>query len=102
MAYPEPAQVKRVVRRIDIYFSYVRRLFGASECLYQIPRQMNHLRYNPRSQIFAKSPPSPWCEPWRLKRLELLRDSTAPGENLWTIVTQSGLREQRFGERNRR
>jgi glycine C-acetyltransferase len=55
------------------------------------------LRYNIRSQIFAKSLPTPIVI-GNLKRLELLRTKPELRENLWTIVNnlQNGLRERGF------
>jgi glycine C-acetyltransferase len=57
----------------------------------------NFLRYNMRSQTFAKSLPMPMVV-GLLKRLELLRNNPALKDNLWKIVhaLQSGLRERGF------
>lgn len=57
----------------------------------------NYLRYNMRSQTFAKSLPMPMVV-GSLKRLELLRTKPELRENLWRIVNalQSGLKEQGF------
>lgn len=54
----------------------------------------NYLRYNMRSQTFAKSLPMPIVE-GSLKRLELLKNETELKDNLWKIVEalQSGLKE---------
>lgn len=58
---------------------------------------INFLRYNMRSQIYAKSMPMPLVV-GALKRLELLRSQPALRENLWKIVNaiQSGLRSRGF------
>ncbi|WP_026475293.1 aminotransferase class I/II-fold pyridoxal phosphate-dependent enzyme [Alkaliflexus imshenetskii] len=58
---------------------------------------INYLRYNMRSQIFAKSLPMPLVI-GALKRLELLRTKPELKENLWTVVNalQKGLREKGF------
>ena len=58
---------------------------------------IEYLRYNMRSQIFAKSLPMPLVV-GALKRLELLRNHPELRENLWTIVhaIQDGLREKGF------
>jgi glycine C-acetyltransferase len=58
---------------------------------------IEYLRYNMRSQIFAKSLPMPLVV-GGLKRLELIRNHPEYRENLWTIVRalQSGLREKGF------
>ena len=55
------------------------------------------LRYNIRSQIFAKSLPMPIVI-GNLKRLELLRTKPELKDNLWKIVNglQNGLRERGF------
>jgi glycine C-acetyltransferase len=55
------------------------------------------LRYNMRSQMFAKSLPMPLVVGAR-KRLELLRTQPKHKENLWKIATalQTGLREAGF------
>ncbi|HCY41060.1 MAG TPA: 8-amino-7-oxononanoate synthase [Prolixibacteraceae bacterium] len=57
----------------------------------------NYLRYNMRSQTFAKSLPMPMVI-GALKRLELLRTKPELREKLWYIVgaLQSGLKEQGF------
>ncbi len=58
---------------------------------------VNYLRYNMRSQIYAKSLPMPLVV-GALKRLELLQTKPELKQNLWTIVNalQKGLREQGF------
>ncbi|AMJ65627.1 aminotransferase class I/II-fold pyridoxal phosphate-dependent enzyme [Hymenobacter sp. PAMC 26628] len=58
---------------------------------------IEYLRYNMRSQIFAKSLPMPLVI-GALKRLELIRAHPEYRENLWTVVRalQSGLREKGF------
>lgn len=58
---------------------------------------IDFLRYNMRSQVFAKSLPMPLVVGAR-KRLELLRDQPQHKENLWKIATalQKGLRDNGF------
>jgi glycine C-acetyltransferase len=58
---------------------------------------VKYLRYNLRSQIYAKSLPMPIVK-GALKRLELIRNHPEYIEKLWTIVNalQKGLREQGF------
>lgn len=58
---------------------------------------INYLRYNMRSQIYAKSMPMPLVV-GALKRLELLRSQPQLRENLWDIVNtlQAGLRSRGF------
>jgi glycine C-acetyltransferase len=55
------------------------------------------LRYNMRSQIFAKSLPMPLVV-GALKRLELIRKDTVQKDKLWTITDalKKGLREKGF------
>lgn len=55
------------------------------------------LRYNMRSQVFAKSLPMPLVVGAR-KRLEMLRDQPEHKENLWKIATalQEGLKDAGF------
>ena len=57
----------------------------------------NYLRYNMRSQTFAKSLPMPMVI-GALKRLELLRTKPELKDNLWKVVDalQSGLKEAGF------
>jgi len=57
----------------------------------------NFLRYNMRSQTFAKSLPMPMVI-GALKRLELLRTKPELREKLWTVVAalQGGLRAEGF------
>ncbi len=58
---------------------------------------INFLKYNMRSQIFAKSLPMP-CVIGALKRLELLRSQPELKHKLWTIVEalQTGLKAKGF------
>jgi glycine C-acetyltransferase len=58
---------------------------------------INYLRYNMRSQTFAKALPMPMVE-GALKRLELIRAHPEFREKLWTNVRalQSGLKEAGF------
>lgn len=58
---------------------------------------INYLRYNMRSQIYAKSMPMPLVV-GALKRLELLRSQPQLRENLWKVVNhlQAGLRSRGF------
>ncbi len=58
---------------------------------------IEYLRYNMRSQIFAKSLPMPLVI-GALKRLELIRNHPEYREQLWTVVRalQGGLKEKGF------
>jgi len=55
------------------------------------------LKYNMRSQVFAKSLPMPMVE-GALKRLELLKNNPELKEKLWEVATalQKGLRDAGF------
>src|SRR5690606_17560288 len=61
------------------------------------PEIVEYLRYNMRSQIFAKALPMPLVI-GLLKRLELMRNHPEFKDKLWTIVNklQSGLKDYGF------
>ena len=83
---------------IDVYFSTFAKSMAAIGAFVAGSREIVHyLKYNLRSQIFAKSLPMPFVI-GALKRLEMLRDNPAHKEKLWTIVNalQGGLREKGF------
>ncbi|QJX48601.1 aminotransferase class I/II-fold pyridoxal phosphate-dependent enzyme [Hymenobacter taeanensis] len=81
---------------IDLYFSTFAKSMASIGAFVAGPENViEYLRYNMRSQIFAKSLPMPLVV-GALKRLELLRTQPELKENLWTVVRalQSGLREK--------
>ncbi len=83
---------------VDLYFSTFAKSMALIGAFVAGEKQViEYLRYNTRSQIFAKSLPMPMVI-GGLKRLELLRTRPKMRENLWTIVNevQSGLREKEF------
>ncbi|TGE28640.1 aminotransferase class I/II-fold pyridoxal phosphate-dependent enzyme [Hymenobacter metallicola] len=83
---------------IDLYFSTFAKSMASIGAFVAGPESViEYLRYNMRSQIFAKSLPMPLVV-GALKRLELLRTRPELKDNLWTIVRalQSGLREKGF------
>ncbi|MCA8830210.1 aminotransferase class I/II-fold pyridoxal phosphate-dependent enzyme [Hymenobacter pini] len=83
---------------IDLYFSTFAKSMASIGAFVAGPENViEYLRYNMRSQIFAKSLPMPLVV-GALKRLELLRTRPELKENLWTIVhaLQTGLREKGF------
>lgn len=83
---------------IDIYFgTFAKSMAGIGAFVAADEHVIDYLRYNMRSQIFAKSLPMPMVVGLR-KRLELLRTMPELKQNLWTIVhaLQSGLREKGF------
>lgn len=83
---------------IDVYFSTFAKSMAAIGAFVAGSKEIIHyLKYNLRSQIFAKSLPMPFVI-GALKRLEMLRESPVHKEKLWTIVNalQGGLREKGF------
>jgi len=87
-----------VMDGIDLYFgTFAKAMAGIGGFVAGPEPIINYLRYNMRSQIFAKSLPMPMVE-GSLKRLELLRTKPELREKLWTIVNalQNGLRERGF------
>ncbi|SDM21354.1 glycine C-acetyltransferase [Catalinimonas alkaloidigena] len=84
--------------QIDIYFSTFAKSMASIGAFVSSDEQViEYLRYNTRSQIFAKSVPMPLVV-GALKRLELLRNHPELRENLWKVVhgLQKGLRDKGF------
>lgn len=84
--------------QIDVYFSTFAKSMASIGGFVAGERDIiNYLRYNLRSQIFAKSLPMPIVE-GNLKRLELLRSTPALRDKLWENVhmLQNALRENGF------
>lgn len=87
-----------VIKEVDIYFgTFAKSMALIGAFISGEKRVIKHLRYNSRSQIFAKSLPMP-CVMGALKRLELLRSNPELKNNLWKIVRalQDGLRHAGF------
>jgi glycine C-acetyltransferase len=87
-----------VIDGVDIYFgTFAKAMALIGAFISSEERVIKHLRYNSRSQIFAKSLPLP-CVAGALKRLELLRTQPALKAKLWEIVRslQNGLRKAGF------
>ena len=83
---------------IDIYFStFAKSMASIGAFVASNEQVVEYLRYNMRSQIFAKSLPMPLVV-GALKRLELLRTKPELKDKLWEVVhaLQSGLREKGF------
>ncbi len=83
---------------IDIYFGTFAKSFALIGGFIASDEQVvEYLRYNMRSQIFAKSMPMPLVV-GNLKRLELLKSKPELREKLWTIAhaIQKGLKENGF------
>ncbi len=89
------AQEQGVSDKIDIYFGTFAKSFGMiGGFIAGQPEVINFLKYNTRSQIFAKSLPLALVL-GGLKRLDMMRTRPELKDNLWTVVNalQSGLRE---------
>lgn len=83
---------------IDLYFGTFAKAFaGIGGFIAARKDVITFLRYNLRSQIFAKSLPLAMTI-GALKRLEILRNEPHHKDKLWTIVNalQSGLKEKGF------
>jgi len=83
---------------IDIYFStFAKSMASIGGFMSADEQVIEYLRYNNRSQIFAKSLPMPFVI-GNLKRLELLRSKPELKDKLWANVEklQAGLRERGF------
>ena len=83
---------------IDLYFSTFAKSMASIGAFMAGPRTIiDYIRYNIRSQIFAKSLPMPYVV-GNLKRLELLRSKPELKENLWknALALQNGLKERGF------
>ena len=87
-----------VMDEIDLYFGAFAKSMAAVGGFIAGPKDIiNYLRYNLRSQIYAKSLPMPLVEGC-LKRLDMIRTMPELREKLWTITRalQVGLRERGF------
>lgn len=84
--------------KIDLYFSTFAKSMASIGAFIAGDRQIiDYIRYNIRSQIFAKSLPMPLVV-GNLKRLELLRNHPELKEKLWSnaLKLQNGLKERGF------
>jgi glycine C-acetyltransferase len=91
-------QEQGVQDQIDIYFGTFAKSFALIGGFISSDEQVvEYLRYNMRSQIFAKALPLPLVK-GALKRLELMRNHPELKENLWKITNalQSGLKNAGF------
>ncbi len=87
-----------VQERIDLYFStFAKAMAGIGAFVASKKEVVDYLRYNMRSQTYAKSLPMPMVI-GALKRLELLQTRPELRENLWNVVNalQSGLKKAGF------
>ena len=84
--------------KVDLYFgTFAKAMAGIGGFVASNKNIVRYLKYNLRSQIFAKSLPMPMVM-GALKRLEMIRRSPEQKDKLWTIVNalQSGLRKNGF------
>ena len=87
-----------VQHEIDLYFSTFAKSMASIGAFLSGPKNIiDYIRYNIRSQIFAKSLPMPIVL-GNLKRLELLRNHPELKEKLWSNARklQNGLKEKGF------
>ena len=92
------SELQNCMDGVDIYFgTFAKSMASIGAFIASDAQVIEYLRYNTRSQIFAKALPMPLviCA---LKRLELLRTQPELKDNLWKIVhaLQSKLREAGF------
>jgi glycine C-acetyltransferase len=91
-------QEQGVQDQIDVYFGTFAKSFALIGGFISSDEQVvEYLRYNMRSQIFAKALPLPLVK-GALKRLELMRNHPELKENLWKITNalQTGLKNAGF------
>jgi len=84
--------------KVDIYFStFAKSMAGIGAFVASEKEIVDSLRFNMRSQIFAKSLPMPMVF-GALKRLEIIQTQPEIKENLWKITRalQDGLRKDGF------
>ncbi len=93
------AELFGVAKEVDLYFSTFAKSMAAIGGFIAAddPDIIMYLKYNMRSQTYAKALPMPYVEAGR-KRLELIKAHPELREKLWTIVNalQNGLRELGF------
>lgn len=84
--------------QIDLYFStFAKSMAGIGAFVSGDEKVIEFLRYNTRSQIFAKTLPTPMVI-GLMKRLELLKNNPELKANLWKVAKslQDGLKEEGF------
>ena len=87
-----------VMDKVDLYFGAFAKSMAAIGGFVSGPKEIiNYLRYNLRSQIYAKSLPMPFVEGC-LKRLDMIRKGDDRRKKLFTITRalQDGLRKRGF------
>jgi glycine C-acetyltransferase len=91
-------ELQGVQDEIDVYFgTFAKSMASIGAFISSTEDIVEYLRYNMRSQMFAKSLPMPLVVGAR-KRLELLRTQPKHKENLWRVATalQKGLKDAGF------
>lgn len=91
-------EAQGVTDGVDIYFSTFAKSMASIGAFFATDADTaEFLRYNTRSQIFAKSLPMPLVI-GALKRLQLLREEPSLRNQLWNVVNalQNGLKERGF------
>lgn len=91
-------EAQGVQNEIDLYFSTFAKSMASIGAFVAGPKNIvNFLKYNMRSQIFAKSLPMPLVIGAQ-KRLELLKSKPELRDNLWKVVKalQEGLKAEGF------
>jgi len=86
------------IEAVDVYFgTFAKSMAGIGGFVAADKQIVDYLRYNMRSQIFAKALPMPMVIGLK-KRFELLKTQPQLREKLWQIANalQSGLRERGF------
>ncbi len=87
---------------VDVYFgTFAKAMAGIGGFVAGSEMVISYLRYNMRSQIFAKSLPMPMVI-GALKRLELLKNEHSMRKKLWEVVNalQDGLKKNGFNTGN--
>ena len=87
-----------IMQDIDVYFAtFAKSMASVGAFFAGATPIMRYLKYNMRSQVFAKSLPMPITVGAR-KRLAMIKESTAQKDKLWTIVNalQKGLVDRGF------
>ncbi|MHC1707578.1 MAG: aminotransferase class I/II-fold pyridoxal phosphate-dependent enzyme [Bacteroidales bacterium] len=91
-------QALNVQNDVDLYFgTFAKSMAGIGAFVASTETVTNYLRYNMRSQTYAKSLPMPMVL-GALKRLDMVRTMPELREKLWIIVRalQKGLKERGF------
>ena len=84
--------------QVDLYFgTFAKAMAGIGGFIASNKEIIRYLKYNLRSQIYAKALPMPMVI-GALKRLDMIRSGSEQRDKLWTIVNalQKGLREKGF------